>query len=185
MHPALFYLPGEKLSLAELCAARIDGHVVELGEGYTPADTVEGPAARARGIAALVPAGTAVMGPSAAWIHGAGDAPPARHHIQRAVPHRLRVGAEPRVVYHDMLLPEPDQVTVGPLVVSDATRTLCDLARMSPGAPDFAWWAHRLAETQPHVVAPAARLLASAGRVPGKVRGLALLAELAAMTSPS
>ena len=35
------YFPHDRLSPAELSAARLDGHVVELGEGYIPADAVE------------------------------------------------------------------------------------------------------------------------------------------------
>lgn len=178
MHPALFYLPGEKLSLPELCSARLDGHVVELGEGFMPSDTVEGPSARARGIAPLVRRGTAVMGPSAAWIHGAGDAPPVRHHFQRAVRRRLRVAFDRRIVFHDIVLPESSQVTIGSLIVADAARTLCDLARMSPVYPEFTRWARALAAVHPDACALARALLHATGRVPGKAHGLALLAEL-------
>ena len=54
MHPAFLYLPGERLTIPELSAARIDGHLVDLGEGYIPADLIESPSARAAAIAALV-----------------------------------------------------------------------------------------------------------------------------------
>ena len=104
MHPAFLYLPGERLTIPELSAARIDGHLVDLGEGYIPADLIESPSARAAAIAALVPADTAASGPSAAWIHGAGDAPPARHHVRRAVGHRIRATLPPRVILHDTAL---------------------------------------------------------------------------------
>ena len=54
MHPALFYLPGDRLMQPELSAARLDGHVVEMGEGYIPADVVEGPEARAAALRSLI-----------------------------------------------------------------------------------------------------------------------------------
>lgn len=72
MHPALLYLPGTRLSLPELTAARLDGHVVELGDAYVPADTVEGVDARAASVAAGIPDRMGACGPTAAWIHGAG-----------------------------------------------------------------------------------------------------------------
>lgn len=180
MHPALFYLPGERLSLTELCAARIDGHVIELGEGYMPADSVEGASARARGIAVLVPAGAAVMGPSAAWIHGAGDAPPLQHHLQRAGTRRLRMRTDPRVVFHDTALPAVHHVLIAGVVVSDAARTLLDLARMSPDDPACARWARALVAVRPDLVDAARALLTASGRFPGKVRAAALLVEFGA-----
>ncbi|UUT35391.1 hypothetical protein [Microbacterium elymi] len=41
------YFVGERLSQAELSAACLDGHLVELGDGYMPADAVETVALRA------------------------------------------------------------------------------------------------------------------------------------------
>ncbi|MGB3375372.1 MAG: hypothetical protein WBA87_09550, partial [Microbacterium sp.] len=65
MHPALFYRPGDRLSAVELSAARLDGHVIEIGEGYMPMDTVEGADARATSVADLIPVNTAACGPTA------------------------------------------------------------------------------------------------------------------------
>ncbi len=178
MHTALLYLPERRLSLAELCAARLDGHLVEVGEGFMPADTVESPAARALAIGHLVPAGTAVMGPSAAWIHGAGDGPPARHHILRSSAKRVRAPTSPRVLLHEMQIGAGDAVHFGPVAVTSALRTLCDLARLSPQHPDFAAWALLLAESHPGLAARACAAVTAWDRTPGKRRTLEFLRTL-------
>ena len=41
MSSPFLYFADERLSPAELSAARLDGHLVELGEAYIPADAVE------------------------------------------------------------------------------------------------------------------------------------------------
>lgn len=180
MHSALFYFPGERLSLSELCAARLDGHLVEVGDAYMPADTVEGPSARATAVAGFIPEGTAAMGPTAAWIHGAGDGPPTTHHVQRAVPRRVRVPHLPRRRFHDIPLAADDGQLIGPVLVTTPVRTLCDLARLSPTHPSFTQWARALAALDPSLATAARVSLSDRGRVPGKRHGLALLSELGA-----
>ena len=80
MHPSLLYLPGAPLSLPELTAARIDGLLIEVGDGYMPPDIPEGPAARLASLAPILSPGYAASGPTAAWVHGVGDGPPRCHH---------------------------------------------------------------------------------------------------------
>ena len=79
----------QRLSAAELSAARLDGHLVELGEGYIPADAVETTHLRAASLAVLLGATLAATHLSAAWVYGAIDAAPPRHTVQRAVPRRI------------------------------------------------------------------------------------------------
>ncbi|MBS1907155.1 MAG: SAM-dependent methyltransferase, partial [Actinobacteria bacterium] len=100
MRGAFLHLPGDRLSLPELTAARLDGDVVELGEAYAPADLVETPALRAAALAPLVQGmqNAAFAGMSAAWIHGAGDAPPELHELQSATGRRLRAPGSRRVL---------------------------------------------------------------------------------------
>lgn len=140
VHPALFYHPGERLSLPELTAARLDGHVIEVGEGYMPVDTVENSAARAVSIAMMLPPRTAASGPTAAWIHGAGDLPPSIHHATRICRARLRTAPSARVVYHDRPLPEQDVQLIGGVAVTTPPATavtlLFDAAR---GTGDDRW----------------------------------------------
>ena len=123
------YAPGAALSLAELCAARIDGHLVEVGDAYIPADAVETAALRAASLAAVVPADCAVTHVAAAWIHGAVPSPPVRLAVQRTRAGRRRTDQSLRVEYRDSLIAPADLVVIGGLPVTTPTRTLADLAR--------------------------------------------------------
>ena len=180
MHPSLFYFPGGRLTLPELCSARLDGHLVEIDEAFMPADTIEGPAARATALAPLLPQGTAFIGPSAAWIQGAGDAAPAVHHVQRAGPRRVRVPPLPRRVLHESPLDPTRTMSLCSVRLTAPVHTLVDLARMSPRLPDFERWARALALVCPGLATTAHEELRRRERLPGKRRGLALLEELRA-----
>jgi hypothetical protein len=179
MHPAFLYVPGARLSQAELSAARIDGHVVELGDGYVPADLVETPAARASTLAELVRPGTAASGPTAAWIHGAGDSPPAIHHVKRSVERRLRPRTNGRLVFHDTLLAASDLCEIGGIAVSTPARTLLDLSTALHRDPRVLTWMERLAHVFPGLASETAALLRGLQRVPGSRTGLAALERLA------
>ena len=177
MHPALFYLPGDRLMQPELSAARLDGHVVEMGEGYIPADVVEGPAARAAALRSLILPGMAASGPSAAWIHGAGDRPPSPHHARRAVERRLRPSVTARLVFHDSQLAPGDVMQIGGMSVSIPLRTLIDLALGIHREPALAFWATALAEVSPELIPAAAEELNALNRVPGTRAAMAWLAR--------
>ena len=179
MHPAFLYVPGERLSQPELSAARIDGHVVEMGDAYVPADLVESADVRASTIAALVQPGTAASGPTAAWIHGAGDAPPAVHHVKRCVDRRIRPVTSGRLVFHDTLLPPRDLMRIGGIPVSTPTRTMLDLATTLHRDPRVLTWMDRLAVVFPDAPEGARSALRGMRRVPGSRAGSAVLERLA------
>lgn len=178
MHPAFLYLPGDRLTIPELSAARLDGHVVELGEGYIPADLVEDSSTRAASIADLVPADTAASGPTAAWIHGAGDTPPARHHVRRAVQRRIRAMSTARVALHDTSLPPTDVLVIGGVTVMTPVRTMVDLALSVHRDESLRRWVLLLAQTDPRLVPEAISALETMGRVPGKRAGRGTLDRL-------
>ncbi|MGK3947636.1 type IV toxin-antitoxin system AbiEi family antitoxin [Microbacterium sp. K2] len=182
MHPAFLYLPGDRLTVPELSAARIDGLVVDLGEGYIPADLVESPSARAAAIASLVPVDTAASGPSAAWIHGAGDAPPARHHVRRAVSHRIRPALPSRVILHDTALPRAHVVMIGGVPVMTPERTMVDLALGLHRDESLRRWMLLLAHAEPRLVPAALVALGTMIRVPGKRAGRGALERLLVRT---
>ncbi|KQR45537.1 hypothetical protein ASF87_15070 [Microbacterium sp. Leaf161] len=182
MHPAFLYLPGERLTIPELSAARIDGHLVDLGEGYIPADLIESPSARAAAIAGLVPADTAASGPSAAWIHGAGDAPPARHHVRRAVGHRIRATLPPRVILHDTALSRTHIELIGGVPVMTPQRTMVDLALGLHRDESLRRWMLLLADTEPALVSVALSEIDAMIRVPGKRAGRGALERLLVRT---
>lgn len=183
MHPAFLYLPGRRLSMSELSAARIDGDVVELGEGYIPADLVEGPVLRAQAVKALIAAGTAASGPTAAWIHGARSSPPARHHVRRLATHRLRMEHDQRVVFHDSPLAASDVCLLGDVAVTTPLCTLCDLLLALGRAPDLLPWVRALADAAPEAVDAAEQAITARRRIPGRRRALSALAALRVRTT--
>lgn len=120
---------GERLSSAELSAACLDGHLVEVGEGYMPADAVETAWLRAASLAPLVGDSLAVTHVSAAWVHGGLDEPPARHTVQRAVVRRLHHVIGRRIRYRDPRIDDADLTCIAGVKVTVPARTLADLAR--------------------------------------------------------
>lgn len=129
MHWPLFYLPGERLSPAELSAARLDGDVVEIGEGYMPADAIESPAIRAASLRSVCGSRLVACSWSAAWVYGALTEPPARHTVMRGATHRVGNVIDRRVVFHDVGVDEEDVTEVAGVHVTTRVRTLIDVAR--------------------------------------------------------
>jgi hypothetical protein len=134
MPSPFLYFPGTRLSQAELTSARLDGHVVELGEGYVPADLVETMLLRAASLAELLGDTLAATHESAAWVLGVTDAPPPRHTVQRAVDRRLHHVLSRRLVYRDPRILPDDLLDLGGVLVSTPARTLADLARSGDDA---------------------------------------------------
>ena len=95
MASPFLYFADDRLSLAELSAACLDGDLVELGEAYIPADAVETRGLRAGSLRELLGDSLAATHLSAAWIHGALGEPPVRHTVQRAVPRTAASGDRP------------------------------------------------------------------------------------------
>ena len=152
MPSPFLYFADDRLSRAELSAARLDGDLVELGEAYIPADAVETSGLRAGSLAGVVTASLAATHLTAAWIHGALPDPPARHTVQRASAHRRKHTPDHRLIYRDLAVDPADLLRMGGVWVTSATRTLADLSRV---------------DDEPH--ARAAMLLA--GSTPGLTEG--------------
>jgi hypothetical protein len=182
MHPAFLYVPDDRLSLSELSAARLDGHLVELGDVYVPADLVEGRELRAASLATLVVPGIAASGPTAAWIHGARDAAPAPHHARRAVSRRIRPPQSPRLTYHDTAAPPSDLEEVGGILVTTPERTLFDLVLGLHRDPTLLPWARSLADMRTELVGAALARLDRTHRMPGSRSARSVLERLAVRT---
>jgi hypothetical protein len=178
VHPSLFFLPGALLSGPELSAARIDGLLIEVGEGYMPPDLPEDAAARARSLTPLLEPGYALSGPSAAWVHGVGDAPPICHHLQRITPHRPRVERAARVVLHERAIAAIDVELIGGVPVTTLLRTLTDLVLAAGDDPRTAEWMRRLAAAASDLVPTVRQAIESRTRMPGKRAALARIVEL-------
>ncbi|WP_405372943.1 MULTISPECIES: SAM-dependent methyltransferase [unclassified Microbacterium] len=129
------YFAGERLSTAELTAARLDGDVIELGEGFIPADAVETREMRAASLRSLTGPHRAVTHASAAWVHGAIDEPPLVHAVQRASPTRTGFPLDLRVHFRDLQLPVDDVVALGGVLVTTPVRTFVDLIRAHVSSP--------------------------------------------------
>lgn len=173
--PHLYHV-GDRLSLAELTAACLDGHLVEVGEAYMPADAVETAALRAGSLATILGRKLAATHLSAAWIHGALPDPPARHTVQRASPTRLHHVIDRRLVYRDLQVAPEDLLRIGGSLVTTPERTLADLARQSDAAHLRA--AQQMVASGIASAGDAIGWLRTHGRRPHKRDALALLARL-------
>jgi hypothetical protein len=178
MTSPFLYFPGDRLSSAELSAARLDGDVVELGEAYIPADAVETMALRAGSLGSILGATLAATHVSAAWVHGALDEPPARHTVQRAVSWRLHHVVGRRVVYRDPSIAPDDLWRVGGVMVTSPVRTLADLARVPDD--EYADAARRFSDAVPGLALEAVRWFEERPPVPHKRTAVAFLRGLAA-----
>jgi hypothetical protein len=177
VHARYLYFAHEGLSPAELSAARLDGHLVELGEGYIPADAVETPGLRAASLAVLLGGRLAATHVSAAWVHGALDEPPARHTVQRAVPQRIHHVLDHRLAYRDTSVEPRDLARIGGVLVTRRARTLADLARLRAAgdrSPEV-WEAARRLALRPGAAREAIICLALQNAVVGKPDALSLL----------
>ncbi|MFI8594302.1 hypothetical protein ACIGCK_07720 [Microbacterium sp. NPDC078428] len=123
------YFPHDRLSPAELSAARLDGHVVELGEGYIPADAVETAEMRAASLSVLCDERFAACLWSAAWVYGALATAPARHSLVRAVEHRVGNLIGRRAIFHDWPVRADQVIRLGGVLVVRRDKTMADLAR--------------------------------------------------------
>lgn len=179
MHSAFLYVPGERLSLTELSAARLDGDVFEVGDGYMPTDTIEDDVIRAQSVDVLIPRGFAASGPTAAWIHGAGDAAPTKHHVQRVAIKRVRVGpSTARLAVHESALAPTDWTELGGVAVTTLLRTVCDLARQCAQDASLLRWLSDLAALHPRLIGEASTALSERPRLPGKRAALDVLSAL-------
>src|SRR5690606_19377031 len=153
-------------------SARLDGLLIEVGDGYMPPDLPEDAPARVASLAPILVPGYALSGPTAAWVHGTGNAPPARHHLQRVSARRQRVHAPRGVVLHDVLLDADDIEIVGRTPVTTALRTLTDLALAARSDDAAAHWMRCLADSRRDLLAHAIAHVESRPRLPGKLAAL-------------
>jgi hypothetical protein len=178
MPSPFLYFVDERLSRAELSAARLDGHLVELGEAYIPADAVETRELRAGSLQELLGDTLAATHLSAAWVHGALNEPPARHTVQRAVARRLHHVVGRRLLYRDLCVDPADLVRICGVWVTVPVRTLADLARVADDEHDHA--ARQLADAVPGLRAQGIAWLETHGALPNKRAALTFLRGLAA-----
>ena len=120
------------LPLAELCAARLDGELFSIGDGFSPIDLPETAEQRARSILDLCPDRIIAEQRSAAWIWGASDSPPARHELCASLGARSKSVAPRRAIVREVVIDDLSVVELGGIRVTTPLRTILDLARFSP-----------------------------------------------------
>lgn len=117
------------LPIAELCAARLDGDLFAIDEGWAPVDEPDLPAFRAAVIALRMPRPLVIERMSAAWVHGALTVPPAV--AQFCVPHSARIApiGDPRATVREVKIEESEVVELGGVRCTSVVRTGFDLLR--------------------------------------------------------
>lgn len=121
----------DDLPLAELCAARIDGELVAIDDGWSPIDEPDLPSFRAAVVALRAPRALVIERLSAAWVHGGLHAPPAI--AQFCVPHRSRIAviSDRRSIVREVTIDEADILDFGASRCTSVARTAFDLLRES------------------------------------------------------
>lgn len=124
------------LPLAELGAARLDGEVFGLAEGYLPVDLPVDASARAASVRAIVPHERLIAEQhSAAWIWGVLDAMPRPHRLAAAIGARVSRRSSPWLRVREVVIDEADQAEIGGLSVTTPLRTVLDLVRAAQFGP--------------------------------------------------
>lgn len=177
MASPFLYFVDDRLSLAELSAARLDGDVVELGDAYIPADAVETRGLRAGSLAGLLGDTLAATHLTAAWVHGALPEPPNVHTVQRAVARRIHRVPVRHLQYRDLAVDADDLELIGGVRVTSPLRTLVDLCRVGDDAHTRA--ARLLIDGRTDLVDQAIQRL-EGGALPHKRAAMALLRGLRA-----
>ena len=119
----------DHLPLAELCAARLDGELFAIDDGWAPVDEPDLPAFRAMATALRAPRALIIERMSAAWVHGARDAPPAVAQFCVPLDARIAVIGDHRAVVREVRIDGDDIVRFGEIRCTSLERTAFDLLR--------------------------------------------------------
>ena len=117
------------LPLAELCAARLDGELFAVDDGWAPLDEPDLPAFRAAVTALRAPRSLVIERMSAAWVHGAIAAPPAVAQFCVPLSARLAVIGDHRALVREVRIDDDEIVRFGEVPCTTPTRTAFDLLR--------------------------------------------------------
>lgn len=116
------------LSIAELCAARIDGDLTALHDAFVPVDEPDLPELRATALAVGLDRSLILDRRSAAWVHGAVAAPPRVPQLCRSAAKRGTVDpAAPPV--RELVISVDELVEIAGVPCTSLARTAYDLLR--------------------------------------------------------
>jgi hypothetical protein len=119
----------DDLPIAELCAARLDGDVFAIDDGWAPIDEPDLPAFRAAVVALRVPRPLIIERLSAAWVHGALATPPAIAQFCVPLSSRIAVISEHRATVREVRIDEAEIIEFGRARCTSVVRTGFDLLR--------------------------------------------------------
>jgi len=119
------------LPLAELSAARLDGELYAVDDGYSPVDVPCGPHERAASIAEYCQGRLLAEQRTAAWIWGALELPPRRHELCASLGARARPTHPIRTSVREVVIDAGEFSVVGGIGVTTPLRTMLDLARFT------------------------------------------------------
>ena len=119
----------DDLPIAELCAARLDGELFAIDEGWAPVDEPDLPAFRAAVIALRAPRRLVIERLSAAWVHGGLATPPAVAQFCVPLSSRIAVIADHRAVVREVRIEASEIVDLGGIRCTSVVRTGFDLLR--------------------------------------------------------
>ncbi|MDQ2660836.1 MAG: hypothetical protein M3Y52_03060 [Actinomycetota bacterium] len=119
----------DDLPLAELCAARLDGELFAIDDGWAPVDEPDLPAFRAAVIALRAPRRLVIERLSAAWVHGGLAVPPAVAQFCVPLSSRIAVIADHRAVVREVRIDDSEIVELGGIRCTSLVRTGFDLLR--------------------------------------------------------
>jgi hypothetical protein len=117
------------LPLAELCAARLDGELFGVDEGFAPIDSGNGALDRARAAGRFWPGRLIAERATAAWIWGATPDPPPRHQLCASKDARARPPVPVRSTVREVTIAPDEYARLAGLRVTTPLRTVVDLAR--------------------------------------------------------
>lgn len=166
----------DDLPIAELCAARLDGELFAIDDGWAPVDEPDLPAFRAAVVALRVPRSLVIERLSAAWVHGGLAGPPGVAQFCVPLSSRIAVISDRRATVREVRIDDAEIVEFGRVRCTSVVRTGFDLLR-EPSLDD------ELAEgvvatliaSRPSLAAALRQRLEAATRMPHKSTALARL----------
>lgn len=127
-----------ELPLAELSAARLDGELFALDEGFVPIDQVVGLRHRALSLVPFAAGRLIAEQRTAAWVYGALPFAPPRHEFCAAMGARLlsRPGRLLRMNVREVIIGTTDIAQLFGLQITTPVRTVVDLVRIADNFGD-------------------------------------------------
>jgi hypothetical protein len=117
------------LHIAELCAARLDGELFAIDDGWAPVDEPDLPAFRAAVVALRAPRALIIERLSAAWVHGGLAVPPPVAQFCVPLSSRIAVLAESRATVREVRIDDAEIVELDGIRCTSVVRTGFDLLR--------------------------------------------------------